>query len=64
MKETVSAWLAAAAPHLPAPANALASGSLLAIGVGCWWERPSLGLIVPATIVLTCLIWGRLRGGQ
>ena len=25
---------------------------LAALGVGCWWERPSLGLIVPSTVLL------------
>lgn len=45
---------------LPGPANLLATFALLAISVGCWWERPSLGLIVPGTIIFVCLIWGRV----
>jgi hypothetical protein len=41
--------------------NLLATSSLLAIAVGLWWERPSLALVIPGTIIFLCLIWGRLR---
>ena len=32
-------------------------GGLVAIGVGCWWERPSVALIVIGAI----LFFGALR---
>ena len=47
---------------IPAPANLLAMAALGAIAVGCWWERESLGLIVPGSIVFGCLVWGRVKG--
>lgn len=40
----------------------LAIFSLIGIGIGCWWERPSLGLIVPSSIVLAMLTYSEIRG--
>lgn len=53
-----AAVLTVAAYHALDLASALA---LAAIGVGLWWERPSLGLIVPGAIVLALAVLGRLR---
>jgi hypothetical protein len=38
----------------------LAVAALVAIGVGCWWKDPSLGLIVPGAIVFGSLAVSRL----
>ena len=39
----------------------LALLSLVAIGGGCYLERPSAGLIVPGSLVFGCLAFNRLR---
>lgn len=51
------AWRASARP-------AAATAALAAIAVGLWWERPSLALIVPASIVFAALAWSHLRGSN
>lgn len=38
----------------------LAVGSLGCLAVGCWLERPSLGLIVPGGLVFLLLCVGEL----
>ena len=43
--------------------DALCLAALVAIGTGCWWERPSAGLIVPGVIVFSCLAFTRVRAG-
>jgi hypothetical protein len=40
----------------------LFTAALLVVAVGLWWERPSLALIVPASLVCVLLIYQRLRG--
>ncbi len=50
--------IAANAPGL------LASGSLLAVAIGLWWERPSLALIVPGAVVFGLMAWARAREGR
>lgn len=37
-------------------------GSLTAIGIGCWWERPSLALIVVGGLLLSGIVYARTRG--
>lgn len=45
----------------------LATGSLLALSVGCGLERPSLALIVPGALVFACVVFAEavslFRGG-
>ncbi len=40
----------------------LAFLSLGAVTLGCWWERPSLGLIVPGAVVFGSLAWAKVKG--
>lgn len=42
--------------------NLLFTVGLVALSVGCAMERLSLGLIVPASLAVSLLIYGRLRG--
>jgi hypothetical protein len=38
--------------------------ALAAVSIGCAMERLSLGLIVPGTFVLACLLVSHLRGAD
>ena len=40
----------------------LFTAALAFLAVGLWWERPSLALIIPASLVCGLLIYQRLRG--
>lgn len=44
-------------------ANLLFTAALAAVCTGLWWERPSLALILPGTLVLGLLVYDRIRGG-
>lgn len=37
-------------------------GSLASIGIGCWWERPSLALIVVGSLLLSGIVYARTGG--
>lgn len=39
----------------------LGASSLTAISVGSWWLNPAAGLIVPGSLVLTGIIYSRVR---
>lgn len=39
----------------------IAAGSLTAIAVGLWWERPSLALIVIGSVLLSGITYARTR---
>jgi hypothetical protein len=41
--------------------TAIALSCVLSIGVGCWWLNPAYGLIVPASILLAGVVYGRTR---
>ncbi len=44
------------------PRGLTAFASLAVVTTGLWWERPSLALIIPGTIVFVCLAWSHLKG--
>lgn len=35
--------------------------SLAAIGIGCWWERPSVALIVVGGLLLSGIVYARTK---
>jgi hypothetical protein len=50
------------AVRLPFRPGSVATLALAAISVGLWWERPSLALIIPGSIIFGCITWTHLRG--
>lgn len=57
----IAAMRAAAGWALANAHNILFTAGLAAVSVGLWWERPSLALIVPGTVVCggMVLAWWR-----
>lgn len=41
--------------------SVIAAVCVIAIGVGCWWLNPAYGLIIPAMILLSGIIYERTR---
>jgi len=42
----------------------IAAASILTIGVGLWWEKPSWSLIGVGVIVLILTVFGRMKGAR